>query len=450
MPYKNEFARGDSLARIADSQSVRDFTGIIKVASENSPHTFPARLAPKRNQNNITKILAIDSSTVKDKILNGYPGAEAALFNLAAIIIDLKRLREIPDNYIPGPSEIREIENCKTLSAVLPGCNVVRKNKPEETPKQFFRNTLYEELSEAKLDFEHESLLETLRTITASRKNFTIRCPLMDDCQNDSNDYRTEISNYISNCKCPANTELFETDSLRIQERFEENGSSEQAYSAFRQVVEHLTLLNILRYCEKNQLFDFLSRTAFVIDGPLAIFGMPAWIKPYIQEEVARIHNLSLRKGYPGLLVIGIEKTGQFISHLAELDWKESEGPRHNIENSTAFAPDIDYVHKHIVLRPPGFKPYGIDVYYGRKVMYKTLTGQHCVIMTPIVNSQGDEPNCVDLEAFPRIGEALDIMDELGMHLYEDSFTPLVRANAHAAIPLKGGHRILSDLFKAQ
>ena len=448
MPYKNEFARGDSLARIADSQSVRDFQGIIKVASENRPHTFPDELTPKRNQDNITKILAIDGSTVKDKILNGYPGAEAALFNLAAIIIDLKHFRDIPDNYIPGPAEIREIENCKTLSAVLPGCNVMRKDRPEETPKQFFRNTLYEELSEAKLDFKHESLLETLREITAKRSKSIIKCPLTDDCQNDSNGYRTEIANYISNCQCPANTKLFETDSLRIQERFEENGSSEQAYSAFRQVVEHLTLLNILRYCEKNQLFDFLSNTAFIIDGPLAIFGMPAWIKPYVQWEVARIHNLCLENDCPGLLVIGIEKTGQFLSHLAELDWKESEGHRSNIENGTAFAPDIDYIHKHIVLRPPGFKPYGIDVYYGRKIMYKTQTGQHCVIMTPIVNSKGEDPNCVDLEAFPRISEALDIMDELRMHLYEDSFAPLVRANAHAAIPLKGGHRILSDLFK--
>lgn len=448
MPYKNEFARGDSLAQIADSQSVRDFQGIIKVTTESIRHALPARLTPEEDQNNITKILAIDGSTVTKRVKNGYPGAEAALFNLAAIIIDLKKLREIPDNYIPGPAEIREIENCKTLSAVLPGCNVVRKDKQEETPKQFFRNTLYEELSKAKLDFEHESLLETLREIAASRPKFTIKCPLMGDCQNDSNDYRTEIINYISNCKCPANTKLFETDSLRIQERFEENGSSEEAYSAFRQVVEHLTLLNILRYCEENQRFDFLSNTAFIIDGPLAIFGMPAWIKPYVQEEIARIHNLCLEKGYPGLLVIGIEKTGQFLSHLAELDWKESEGHRSNIENGTAFAPDIDYVHKHIVLRPPGFKPYGIDVYYGRKVMYKTRTGQHCVIMTPIVNSQGEDPNCVDLEAFPRIGEALDIMDELRMHLYEDSFAPLVRANAHAAIPLKGGHRILSDLFK--
>lgn len=448
MPYKNELARGDSLARIADSQSVRDFLGIIKVTSENSSHALPARLTPERNQESITKILAIDGSTVTKRVKNGYPGAEAALFNLAAIIIYLNRLREIPENYIPGPDEIRRIEDCKTLSAVLPGCNVVRKDELNETSKQFFRNTLYEELSKAKLDSEHESLLETLRAMTASRGHFTIKCPLVDDCQNKSNDYRTEIANYISNCQCPKNAILFETDSLRIQERFEENGSSEEAYSAFRQVVEHLTLLNILRYCEKNQLFDFLSNTAFIIDGPLAIFGMPAWIKPYIQEEIARIHNLCLGKGYPGLLVIGIEKTGQFLSHLNELDWKESEGHRSKIENGTAFAPDIDYVHKHIVLRPPGFKPYGIDVYYGRKIMYKTQTGQHCVIMTPIVNSDGDDPSCVDLEAFPRIGEALDIMDELGMHLYKDSFTPLVRANAHAAIPLKGGHRILSELFK--
>ena len=67
--------------------------------------------------------------------------------------------------------------------------------------------------------------------------------------------------------------------------------------------------------------------------------------------------------------------------------------------------------------------------------------------MTPIVNSAGREPNCTELIAFPRLGEALDIVDDLYTHLYQDGFIPLIRANAHAAIPLRQGQRILANLF---
>ncbi len=69
------------------------------------------------------------------------------------------------------------------------------------------------------------------------------------------------------------------------------------------------------------------------------------------------------------------------------------------------------------------------------------------VLVTPMVNDAGRDPTCVALAAFPRLGDILDLMDELSTYLYQDGFAPLVRAHAHAAIPLKTGTRILADLF---
>ena len=86
-------------------------------------------------------------------------------------------------------------------------------------------------------------------------------------------------------------------------------------------------------------------------------------------------------------------------------------------------------------------------LYYGRKILYKNKVGQHSVVMTPIVNGNGRDPICVAEAAYPRIGEVLDIMDELSTHLYQDGFAPLVRAHAHAAIPLRAGARILAEIF---
>ena len=74
---------------------------------------------------------------------------------------------------------------------------------------------------------------------------------------------------------------------------------------------------------------------------------------------------------------MGIEKSGQFINHLIELDWLTGEGPYQRLENATALAPNKNYIHGHIVLRPVEAKPYGESTYYGRKILYKNKTGQH-------------------------------------------------------------------------
>ncbi len=447
MPYRNEFAKGDSLSRLEESPSVKDFQGAIKYRENQNIHEPPGSLELERGAGRVKRVLAIDGSTVTHRVKNGYPGAEAALLNLAAIVIKLEAIRDIPRDYIPSPREMRDMEQCQTLSAVLPGRNVVRKNEPEDSPKRFFRATISKEL-EAKLDPEHESLLETLRIITGGRES-RIVCPV-DECLLDERGRWVTPKQGLGTCNCRLGEVIYETDSLRTHERFEEYGSSAQAFTAVQQAIEHLTLVNILRYFERTKSLGVFRDTAFIMDGPLAIFGMPAWLKDYIEREIARLHNKALEQGGLGILLLGIEKSGQFLDHLRELDWLDDEGPRQRLPNCTALVPDIDYIHEHIVLRPLNAKPYGKDTYYGRKVLYKNRAGQHSVIMTPIVNASGRDPHCVEEAAFPRLGEALDIMDELSTHLYQDGFAPLVRAHAHAAIPLRTGARILESLFSEE
>ena len=189
-----------------------------------------------------------------------------------------------------------------------------------------------------------------------------------------------------------------------------------------------------------------LNDIAFVMDGPLAIFGMPAWLKGYIQEEVGRIHADLLSQGRRGLLLMGMEKTGEFVDHFEELDWLRTEGPRQRLPNGTILVPTTEYIYRYINPNTTD-KAYGEAVYYGRKLMYKNSMGQHAVVMTPIVNQEGRKPNSAGPEVFPRLNDVLNLIDSLYTHLYRDGFAPLVRSHAHAAIPLRIGHRILDSLF---
>ncbi len=451
MPYLNEHATGDSLWRLEENPSVQAFKGSIRVRSDQMTYSLPPTIKLARRQNSIRRIIAVDGSTITKAVQNGFPRAEAALFNAAVIVIKVDELAKFDRDRIPSPGQLRDLEKVETMSAVLPGQNVVGLQPNEDTPKKFYRHTVRQEL-DFRLDESHESLLETFHTITASvtGSGQTFQCPI-DECEMEPpgsvNTPRVARQTKDTFCPCPLKEQLYSTDSLRTHERFHDFSSSEQAFTAFRMVAEHLLMTNILRYFHKNLPVRYFDDTAFVIDGPLAIFGMPAWLKEHIQTEVARIHNDLVSQDRLGLLLIGLEKTGEFIDHLEEIDWDDSVGQRQRLPNKTALVPTTEYIYKHIIPNPNSTKPYGQAVYYGRKIMYKNSAGQHAVIMTPIVNSSGMEPNSSNASAFPRLGDALDIVDDLYTHLYRDGFIPLVRANAHAAIPLRRGQGILAELF---
>ena len=204
---------------------------------------------------------------------------------------------------------------------------------------------------------------------------------------------------------------------------FYDDKGSQQAFTAFRQVAEHLLLVNILRYFHLNCDSAMFNEIAFVMDGPLAIFGMPAWLKGHIQNEIERIHHSLLDQGRRGLLIIGIEKTGEFVDHFEELDWLRREGRRQRLTNGTILIPTTEYIYKYITPSTSD-KAYGEAVYYGRKLMYKNGMGQHAIAMTPIVNDEGRKRNSVGPEVFPRLNDALNMIDNLYTHLYQDGFAP--------------------------
>lgn len=328
MPYRNEYASGDSLWRLVESESVKEFGGVIRRDGPGEAADPPAELAPPRGRNAVSRVIVIDGSSVVSEVRNGYPGAEAALLQIAAVVIDIGALRNLPQGTIPRPSAIRAMEDPQTLDAVLPGRNVVRAGVTGDTPEQFFRHTVYETLAGRRVDDDHETLLETMRAITPPR---SFQCP-DEDCGE-----RILVDAGTMERRCSHH--VFETDGLRLHERFEDYGSSAQAYTAMRQVVEHLVLVNIMRYFERTARWNVFRSTAFVMDGPLAIFGMPAWLKDHVGREVERLHERALANGGPGVLLFGVEKSGQFLDHLGALDRSDGEGPRGRLASGLALAP---------------------------------------------------------------------------------------------------------------
>ena len=441
MPFRNERASGEALLTLEGSAAMRDFQAMIRPAEGIDQKSLPPLEVPRNNWQP-KRVIAIDGSTVTAPLRFGLPSADASLLKVSIVLIDLQRLNAIPPGDIPSPALFREMEEVETIDKAIPGANVVDKLGVNKTPSEFFRESVYRLLAH-RIDPLGESLGETLAALMRDHDVSRTKCPV-EDCDRQ---LHPGVGEY--RCNCARQERLFESDALRFVERFNPAGSNGEAHGEVRHLMEVLSLLNILRFFASEERVMHLRDVVFVLDGPLAMFGHAAWLAPAIRKELGRISNLCRNEGFE-LAVFGFEKTGQFVDHFEELDFCEANGPRRKLLSRTVLAPDAAYINARITFRPPNAKPHGKDTYFGRKILYKTKTNDHAVITMAMVNEAAEDFTRTDLVCYPRLGDCLNVLDELSTYLYHDGFVPLIRAHSQAAIPLVRGANILRKVFAEQ
>ena len=440
MPYENERSSGDSLIWLENSEALKEFEGTI-LAREDGVNVEPPVLEVRRRGWYPRRVIAIDGSNLIHRVNNGFPGAEAGLLMTSVVAIKLDQLKELDKGTIPRPSFFRDIEKAHTLEAAMPGIGVVRKDVENDTPIEFFREKVFDTISNVIAE-NHETLLETLREICgAAGFRTSIECPAI-DCERK---FVRDEGEYT--CDCDRREKMFETDILRLHEYFDGVSSGGEALGRLRSVLEILILLNILRFFV-NKSPSYLDSCAFVLDGPLAIFGTPASILRPIREELKRINTEARKANGTDIVLFGVEKTGRFKEHWEQLDWQEEIGPASRFPDQTVSALHDEYIKENIVPADKKGKAFGEDTHFGRVVLYKTNKGEHAVIHTAMLNLASEDFRSNSPECYPRLHDVLDVVDQLATHIYDAGLIPLVRAHAHAAIPLKRGTDIIKSLLE--
>ncbi len=441
MPFEGEYATGESLLSLEQSAAFREFQGRIRARTSAAP-AAPHILTMQRRPWLPTRVIAVDGSHLSETVRNGFPVAEATLLKISVVSLDLQKLEAAQKEEIPSPRVFYDMENAKPFDWVLPGANIDRPNVEGDTPRRFFRESVFEAFN-GRIDSSHETLLETIRAVVGG-PHAPARAPgcPVEDCAEPlcpgTGAYK---------CPCERAAPLWETDALRFAERFSEVSTNGEAHGEVRHVLEVISLINILRYFARDaDGLRYLRDNVFLLDGPLALFGHPAWLTPYLRRELVRIAELCRHHGFEPA-VFGYHKGGVFAEHFEMLDHSPESGPRSVYPHGTAFALDAEYINRNITLRPPGSKPHGQDTYLGRTVFYKTVTGEHAVFTTAMTNEASQDFRRCDLACYPRLGDVLQVLDHLGTYLYRDGFVPLIRAHAHAAIPLRRGADMIRSLF---
>lgn len=442
MPFEGEAPSYRAIARLASNPQIQELLRAIRLPEDETGAAPAISQAAVRPSDFLPRlVVAIDGSWQGYEPKKGFPGAELAYLTISTVILDVALLADLSSRQRQAPpTEYRRLENAESLDTVLPGCNVVYKDEPHA--RASFRRGLFEAMQRQQGWDGCENLLATYEALLAHRQHENVGCP-WEECENPESKSFRGFGTYA--CGCGQRT-LYSTDSLRIHEGINPIGSSGKAFGEVMQILERLRLVHILRMIEQKGLLPVLSQLAFVIDGPLAVYGHPAWLSLSIFQELRRINGLLRSKGLPDLLIIGIEKSGTFVDHLARLDQDEKGAPG-RIPHQAVYLLTDAYIKRNIVFSDSPDQ-YGKQTYFGRKFFYKTRAGSLLVGAVAFLDPAHQDLSTARPEQFPRLADALSLLDRLETSRYPNALIPLTAAHAEATLPMNIGRRVLESLAK--
>jgi len=472
MPYDGEFAKHAILIDFAENKHIKEMLDNCEIRLDDNDGILPPNLnSPVRSNWKPGQVFAIDGSNHPIAITNGYPGASAGFLSVATVMIDMEKLQIEADAASINPVTFADVEKAFANTGALPTSNVVRKGLPDA--RSTFRYELNNLLATTYPIEGGESLLDTYQAILALKPaGERLTCPLMDLCK-----HSTSTPDLNSGkCHC-GQYPVYPADQFRIHERYYDNSPNGEAVGEARALMEHLTLLNYLRHIERKELWDAFKDTGFILDGPLAIFGHAAWFSERVKLEFQRLDKLVVEHTGEHMLVMGIMKSGAFFDHWLhlneargsvtvpkrrnldtpddydrKLDWGESEADplerlRGRIEPGQVLLLDNTYIRENIA-RGDVSTIHGTSTYYGRVFLYKTQTSAMIVAMTPMLTPACEDRHAATPAEYPRLPDALDLLDDLISMRYPNAILPLMAAHAHAAIPVQMGNKMFEQLVR--
>lgn len=459
MPYENEYAHKTSHMHFVKNPEVLAFLDnceYLTVPSDEEAQQMAAYfLPPTRDESRPLPemALAIDGSPYESSKDDRLPSTKIGYLKVGAILFSLEQFNSLRNGRFVDPFRVATLQdNNTTLSFVLPSANVKLKGKANV--RDSFRAALDAQFLSKATRFDdknhHTSLRSTLFHLAyrrpgklKSRDPFHLKIHACPTCK----DGPVEVEDKEDAQFCPfCGAEVYPTDCLRLWEEVSDYQSNYTALSRLMTVLEHLLPIHYIRFVADRALFT-LTRIAFFLDGPLAIYGPSAWLHRSIMIYLHEINAKLMRQNQPPLLIIGLQKTGQIVDHVNMID--------RYIPPDRLFCIDDDYRYKFILAnRDPSANGYGSETYYGQDFIFKTRNGRTFVFALPYPYASKDAPDSdfikekVDWRRYPMLPVAVRLIEHLESDLYRNAVVPIALAHRYTAISLQPGGRVLDLLTK--
>lgn len=442
----------EPLRRILSSERIKELQSRIRVKYESDEIKWGEKaislseLDPSDWQPKL--LVAIDGDYSVSKIETGFPGSEIGYITVSTVLILLDKMRELEKEDFIDPKLFRKTEKPSSIDSLFLGCNTILEN--EACANSSMRRILFEEMQKQSAFEGLESLLETYEVLLKIKRDkgstgSQPKCP-HENCDADLQEGYGEYT-----CDECGGT-LFSTDALRLHELMNPAGSSGEMFGQIKETFKKLQLIHLIRSLEKSiekkkGSFLLFKEIAFFIQGSLTVFSAASWLAKCFREELYRINKKIKHECKQDLMILGIEKSGNFVKHFSEIDTK-NDGVGDNFPKQSVFLPSNEYICKNIVVNDNPDFIYLKDTAFGRKFFYKTKAGYRVVPSIATYDNYQSNVETAFPAQFPRLADCLMLLDDLVSIRYGDSVMPLASAHAEAAIPLNLGKRIFDDIAK--
>lgn len=409
---------------------------------------------PKCTANLPQNIISIDGSNYEASVREELPFTRVGFVKISNLLIKRSQFKKLSKGGFVDPFEVADLSKDNTsLTFSLPSSNL--RYKGEESVRDGFRRALDEALYNCRFDDADPttSLRTTLFCLAALRnENKTpttfdklrlYKCP---SCgQKD-----LELWDIPEVQHCPhCGKVIYPSDCLRIWEDIGASGSNQSALTRFTNSIMHMLIVHYIRFLRErnpNSYLNVLSNLCFIVNGPLAIFGNPAWIHSSIMKYLYDVNKELVQKDRSPIMVMGILKSGPVCDYFKMI---APSIPINSIFGITDSFRDrfINYD------RDPSATTFGAETYYGQDFLLKTSSGKLFAfdVLLPFRDKHDTAVFKIEkanISNFENIGSYIKLIEEFECDLYSTTLVPVALAQKYAAISLEPGGRVLDLLVK--
>lgn len=228
---------------------------------------------------------------------------------------------------------------------------------------------------------------------------------------------------------------VYLTDMPGLHQAMGEDAAPLAVASDYMLVMEHLMRFTPVRLAWAGPDRELVSDTLFLKDGPLTLRGQYSKLVDPIRAFLQHATDI----GRP-VHVVGQEKTGAFVDHLAGI--VRLAPPADRGEPPAVAVLTHDFIRRDVQRMPERANPYGLKTNWGEKVYMKLDPGTATVLSVPTGNycERGDFPTAADLIGLDRI---LATLPGLVSRRFEGGLYPIELANGIASLSSYPSAKIL-------
>lgn len=450
MPYYKEKANKFSHEKIINNQILKDTLNDYKIIfdideKDNGYESIKSKFISNDNTEcrDVDYIFTVDSSFMEIPVNEEIPTAKVGIINFSSSIINLKKKSDVYEDGFINPQKFNDIYNSTMLTFICPTFNVVLKDNKNLGVIDCIRKGIYD-FYYTNSPFSDVKLIDTLFNVMKSNiDSFELKCT-NEDCHTSC----YELDNVgIEPFSCPdCGNVMYITDYLRLHEAVDIEFGNNTILTRFAQVTEHIININAIDSFIKHRSFSLLSKTAFIIDGALAIYGEPA----KLNRSILKYLHFESKKIGDEIIYFGILKTGKLKDHFNLLlkRFKENEN---EIPGNSFLLVDDDYRFKYIQKAPKENKFFGQEVLFGQDYLFYSKDQKRFVIslMYPVeTRDKYFGEKVFDYKNYKNLQTVFNLINNISIDLYEDAILPIALAHKYAAISLNPGANILELFMK--